>query len=663
MKKLIIFVLVMAGASPLKAQSYLGYFHDNYAGVQSVLFNPASIADSNFKADINLFSASITGTNDYYGIQATDLLKSSYDLETQAKLFSSGSNNFIVNADVMGPSAMFNIAPKHSLALFTRGRAIANIHDINGEVFKELSSDFDSSTDFDLAAGNFNITASSWAELGLSYATILLNKNNHFIKGGLTLKYLQGIANNYTRGNNVTVNYNNVAANPLLSTITTTGELTYGGNQDFHENFDNLKFNSDSNGLGADLGFVYEYRPTFNNITDNKYKVRLGLSVTDIGSIKFKEASQKKYNLDQTVTEAQYQDANSIGEFLEANYAVIETLPVSKYVLPTAVHANVDWNVYRKFYLNLNGDINVNDKTTLNTSAIANTVSVTPRYETKWFSAYLPLNYMDYRGFQAGLGFRAGPLFVGSGSVITNLISDESKGFDIHAGLKIPLYKTQAKAPEPIAPAKVEADTDKDGILDKNDKCPTVAGPRENNGCPWEDSDKDGVLDKDDKCPTVYGPEKNNGCPWPDTDGDGVLDKDDKCPEVKGTKANDGCPEISEEVIKKLNDYAKTILFNSAKSTFQQQTYPILQSMVAILKEYPASNFSIEGHTDSDGPSAANQILSENRAGAVKAYLVEKGISSSRLTSTGFGETKPIATNKTKAGKAQNRRVEVKLVK
>ena len=117
------------------------------------------------------------------------------------------------------------------------------------------------------------------------------------------------------------------------------------------------------------------------------------------------------------------------------------------------------------------------------------------------------------------------------------------------------------------------------------------------------------------------------------------------------------------KVIKRLNDYAKTILFDSGKSSFQKQTYPVLEAITAILKEYPNSNFSLEGHTDSDGKDAANQTLSENRAGAVKDYLIEKGIASSRLSSKGFGETMPIDSNKTKAGKANNRRVEVKLVK
>ncbi|MBL7886435.1 MAG: OmpA family protein [Flavobacterium sp.] len=204
-------------------------------------------------------------------------------------------------------------------------------------------------------------------------------------------------------------------------------------------------------------------------------------------------------------------------------------------------------------------------------------------------------------------------------------------------------------------------DTDGDGIADKDDACPDVAGIKSLGGCP--DADGDGITDKKDNCPEVKGPKENNGCPWPDKDGDGVLDKDDKCPDVKGTVANKGCPEVSEEAIKRLNDYAKTILFDTNKATFQQRTYPVLEAITAILKEYPSSNFSIEGHTDSDGKDEANMKLSDERAAAVKNYLIEKGIASSRLTSKGFGESMPIDTNKTKAGKANNRRVEVKLVK
>ncbi|HEX9980568.1 MAG TPA: OmpA family protein [Flavobacterium sp.] len=204
-------------------------------------------------------------------------------------------------------------------------------------------------------------------------------------------------------------------------------------------------------------------------------------------------------------------------------------------------------------------------------------------------------------------------------------------------------------------------DTDGDGVADKDDACPDVAGLKTMGGCP--DTDGDGVTDKSDKCPTVAGPSANGGCPWPDTDGDGVLDKDDRCPDVKGTVANNGCPEMSEEQVMKLNAYAKTILFNSGKATFKKETFPVLQAIAAILKEFPSSRFMIEGHTDSDGSNALNQTLSENRAAAVKNYLIENGIAADRLESAGYGETKPIDTNKNAKGKANNRRVEVKLIK
>lgn len=204
-------------------------------------------------------------------------------------------------------------------------------------------------------------------------------------------------------------------------------------------------------------------------------------------------------------------------------------------------------------------------------------------------------------------------------------------------------------------------DTDGDGIIDSEDACVDVKGTKIMKGCP--DADGDGVADKDDNCPAVKGAKDNAGCPWPDTDGDSVIDKDDKCPTVAGTVANNGCPEVSDDAIKKLNDYAKTILFNSGKSSFQKQTMPVLQAITAILKEYPTAKFSIEGHTDSDGKDASNLKLSQDRAAAVKNYLVENGIDASRLTSEGFGEAKPIDSNKTAKGKANNRRVEVKLVK
>ena len=204
-------------------------------------------------------------------------------------------------------------------------------------------------------------------------------------------------------------------------------------------------------------------------------------------------------------------------------------------------------------------------------------------------------------------------------------------------------------------------DADGDGIADKDDACPNEAGTAALGGCP--DADGDGVADKDDACPNEAGPAENKGCAWTDKDGDSVLDKDDKCPDVAGTVANMGCPEVTEEVQKKLNDYAKTILFDTGKSSIKAESTSVMVDIIQILGEYPNAKFSVEGHTDSQGGASTNQKLSESRANSVKDFLTDKGVNSSRLTAIGHGEDKPISTNKTRAGRKANRRVEINLVK
>ena len=204
-------------------------------------------------------------------------------------------------------------------------------------------------------------------------------------------------------------------------------------------------------------------------------------------------------------------------------------------------------------------------------------------------------------------------------------------------------------------------DTDGDGVADPKDECPTVAGLASLNGCP--DADGDGITDANDGCPNEAGPAENNGCPYQDKDGDGVLDKDDNCPDVAGTVANNGCPEVTEEVQKTLNEYAAQILFDSGKSTIKPVSAEKLAEIIKILNEYPTAKFTVEGHTDSVGSDKLNQRLSDSRANSVKNYLVENGVDQFRLSAIGYGESRPIATNNTRDGRAKNRRVEINLVK
>ena len=204
-------------------------------------------------------------------------------------------------------------------------------------------------------------------------------------------------------------------------------------------------------------------------------------------------------------------------------------------------------------------------------------------------------------------------------------------------------------------------DTDKDGINDEEDKCPTVPGLARYDGCPIPDTDNDGINDEDDKCPNVFGVARYQGCPVPDSDGDGVNDEEDKCPNLRGTVANQGCPEIKKEVSEKLNSAASNIYFATGKYTLLSRSFKGLDEIVKELNADQDLYLDIEGHTDEVGSNESNVVLSNNRANAVKQYFIKKGIDERRLASKGYGETQPIADNSTAAGRQKNRRVELQL--
>ncbi|GGF04235.1 DUF5723 family protein [Flavobacterium limi] len=720
MKKQLLILLTLSSFAT-KAQSYSGYFHDNYAGVQSVLFNPASIADSRFKTDINLFSVSSAVSNDLYGVKLFDVFKDGYDFDSQSKMNPSNANNALINLDIMGPSFMFNIAPKHTLALFTRARSVTNLRDVNGNLVDQVKDGLDQSSDFNYILGSPNGASHAWGELGLSYAAVLYQNGQHFLKGGITVKYLQGVGNAYIRGNNVKAEFEEDAVIPENSELTTSGELTIGGSQDWETNED-YEFDINSSGVGFDFGFVYEWRPDYekydlskakpadNNFRDlNKYKLRFGLSVTDIGSINYKKSKQDIYNINRTVTEDMIDNADDLYDFLNDNYTKTSTAKGTKTNLPTALHADVDWNIHNKFYLNLNGDISMVSNTKLNGTSIANRVSLAPRYESRWFSFYVPVTWMEYSGTQVGTGLRVGTFFVGSGSIVSNLVSKESKAADFYVGLKIPVYQKKFKdrdqdgvidkqdsCKKVAGPIENKGcpwpDTDGDKVFDKDDACADVAGPVENKGCPWKDTDGDTLLDNVDACPTVAGPVENKGCPWPDTDGDTVLDKDDACPDVAGLvenkgcpvldtdkdgvadnvddcplvagpAENKGCPVVNKATLAQLQVEAKSIFFTTGKATLSDakkvETSGRLDAIKEILKNYPNAKFAVYGHTDNVGNAKANQKLSEERAKVIMDALIEKGVNPANLTSQGFGSTKPVKSNKTAAGRAENRRTEI----
>ncbi len=170
------------------------------------------------------------------------------------------------------------------------------------------------------------------------------------------------------------------------------------------------------------------------------------------------------------------------------------------------------------------------------------------------------------------------------------------------------------------------------------------------------------MEDAKDKCADTPSGIKVNaeGC-IPDTDGDGINDEEDMCPNVAGVKANNGCPEIQPEVKQLFQKALQGIQFESGKAVIKPVSFPIMDAIVKVMVDNPGYKMIIGGHTDDQGSDETNMTLSKNRADAVARYMIGKGIDPLRISSNGFGESEPVDTNKTAAGRTRNRRVEFKV--
>jgi outer membrane protein OmpA-like peptidoglycan-associated protein len=217
-----------------------------------------------------------------------------------------------------------------------------------------------------------------------------------------------------------------------------------------------------------------------------------------------------------------------------------------------------------------------------------------------------------------------------------------------------------------------DLDNDKDGSPDLKDQCPNVAedldGHQDDDGCPDFDNDNDGVPDSVDKCMTNPedrdGFKDEDGCPDLDNDEDGVPDSVDKCRDTKGVPENQGCPmPVVEKPKPKEIQRGRVVLrgvnFEFSSAVLTGDSYAILEQVFESLKEWPEVKIEIRGHTDNVGSDDANRKLSQRRAESVRDYLISRGIDPWRLQAVGFGETDPIAENKTAEGRALNRRVEL----
>ena len=677
-KKAVLLVVGLAGCLAALPQSFVGYGYDNYSGVNSILLNPGNLAGSKYKVNVNLISLSGLAGNNAYELDKKNLFTLKFSHLSEGNGYYKATNTsykyVYLNTDILGPSAMFNIDRKDAIGITTRVRSIGNLFNLSDPLFRLMGNPDASYYNTNIINRSLQFKTMSFAEVGLSYGRILKQTDKYRLKAGITGKYISGIA------------YGSISTGQMNLNIDPTNKVTnFTGDVDvrYSANMDNLGNGAsiqdaltkhNGNGWGVDLGLVYEWKPT-----EDPYKLRLGLSLTDLGSVNFTNSPNGQSYMvtlnGHNTSELNKADSESVNQYftrLQDSGLVVAkgASPKIKAKLPTALHLNADYHVYKRLFINADILFNTVANTNQVTPNYITTATITPRLEKKWFSIYSPVSYNAQGQLNWGAGVRVGPLFVGSGSVMSNLIKSRIQHADVHVGLTVPIFQRrkdeEKKKKEKEDKKKADTlykkiiithDRDSDGVVDEKDACPDSAGPIQLLGCP--DSDGDGVPNNKDKCPGVKGSPNFEGCPAPDSDGDGVNDDDDKCPLVKGTKANSGCPPIRADLMMSVSRASNRIFFVRAKANLEKNCLKELDHVVAVLKADSTLKLVIQGHTDSEGTDERNAALSVRRAMAVKKYLMSHGIAEGRLETHGYGAHRPIASNETAEGMAQNRRVEM----
>ena len=747
----ILFVLwYFSGLSRAEAQDFLPFGISNYSGASGIHIQPASIADSRYKFDMVLTGFSAQAANNYLAMKREAIFRPglwddiNFGTDYLYRTLNGNDKQGMISTVAMLPSFMVNLTPKSALAFSSRIRGQINIDRLSEDLAEVMAESFDNPDFYQVTLNNSNLSTQTnwWAEFNFTYAQeIPLADDKHFLKGGITLKYLQGIASGYAFVRDLTFR---LEERDVISVFQSDVNYGISGNLD-SKTFKPFDFVSDP-GFGMDLGFVYEYRPDIERYRYNmdgkegllrpdkdKYLLRIGLSLLDLGGINFKkEFHSQDFTADiqnWDLTQVKINSIEDLNDTLRNRFNFGQSVEESfRMRLPTALSLQVDYNFGKGFYVNMTPYLAMRKGTeTTSKTHYFTTVSVVPRYEIKWFGAGLPVQIDENGKARAGLALRLGPVWVGSNSILSNIMGSKTYNADAYIMLKIPIFRNIPKDRDgdgvsdkldecPDTPGTWAqrgcADRDVDGIPDALDECPDVAGLAEFNGCPdtdgdgipdhldqcpnqaglpefngCPDSDGDGIPDFEDQCPDQPGPPELNGCPdrdgdgiidsldecpdtpglaefygCPDSDGDGVPDHLDECPKTPGTIANKGCPEILKEEKAILTQAFDDLEFESGRAVIRTSSYPSLDQLAGLLLTRPEWKVKLSGHTDNTGVAEKNMELSKNRAQSVKDYLISKGVKEYHIITEWFGQTQPVADNKTAEGRQKNRRVEMEIV-
>ena len=628
-------VLFITSSIFASAQTYLGVHNSNYIGVMGTQIQPASFVDGRFAFDMNIASLNFNTYQNFGYFNAKAMREAqgnggfwwgkSFGDTAIYNSWASPDSSFIdrfighrfdenstksmgfynnVQVDLL--NFAFHISPKVALGFFVRGRTVTNIDNLDPKlaVLAENGLDYQPLWNQKFNESLLNISHLAWSEYGFNYSQVAIDKGEHFLKVGGSIKYLAGLTAAYFYTNNFNYNIKNTDTSFVLQ-----GDFNYGYSNNLDKitgsnsqlngtNWQEYTKKSSSFGMGLDLGAVYEWRENYKDYkydmdgkTDlwmrnkNKYKLRVGASIIDIGGMKFlKGGLSRNFTVNSTspFDLTTFESATSLLEFDQVIDSLIQqpnddswtaaqdTASTFWMKTPAALSFQVDYHIWKGFYVNASSMINLRANKKDTKVKIPNQFSITPSFDVAGFGLYLPLSINTYSGFKAGIATRLGPLTLGITDFRVLLARGKVSGAEFYAGLRLPILYTKVKdddldkvsnkMDECIDVPGVWAfmgcpDTDGDGIQDSKDECITEPGLAEFQGCPDRDGDK--IIDKLDDCPDNPGPIEYNGCP--DRDGDKIIDKLDDCPDNPGPIEYNGCPDTDGDKIIDKKDSCPTI--------------------------------------------------------------------------------------------------------
>ena len=492
---------------PAKAQFNLGVATGNWSGTNSLYLNPANIADAREKFTIDIFSLNMGVDNNLGSLNTKGGIIGALTNGNTSNMFSYTSNDkfslLAPYAKINGPGFMISINHKHSIAFTTSIQGMNQFNNFDKSLYQTIGDpNYISGGNLNVTSSNFNYTAHLWSQAGVSYGGVLLEKEHHELKVGVTLRYLGGIGYVGLKGNNLNVQYKSGADSFFAynsdihyasNVLNTTNAISSGfGNNSLLSQFFGAKTGS---GLGGDIGFVYDYiRDNTADIYDmdgetgirdrskNNYLVRFSASVMDIGSILYRSSG----NSNADVTGNGYLTGtglqNNIGNYSDfRNYVLkqgftADTAHVNTRVyMPTRLVLSGDYDVYKRWYVNATFIANVANRDHFGNS-FYNQLTVTPRYDSRWLSVGLPVTYsMLSNSLKMGIGVRVSGFFFGSDDMLA-LVANHQYGFNFYMGGFIPFDKFRPR------------DRDGDHVSNRRDKCPDDYGTWENRGCPEKGS-------------------------------------------------------------------------------------------------------------------------------------------------------------------------------